>query len=248
MSQILELCTQYNVLAIEDSCEALGSSYKGKKLGTLSTAGSFSFYYGHHISTIEGGIVVTDDEKLYNLMLSIRSHGWARDVDSSYAEQWKSEYSVDDFRSLYTFYYPGFNLRSADLNAFLGILQLNKLDEICRVRQENFHYYYQLLGEKYWSQKSTADFLSNFAYGTLVENRSEVARHLKTNGIETRPLICGSMGLQPFWIKKHGVCHLKNADVVHNFGLYLPNHANLTKDRINYVAGIFSEIAVPKSL
>lgn len=246
MTQILELCNRYDVLVVEDSCEALGSIYQGKKLGTLSTAGSFSFYYGHHISTIEGGIVVTNDERLYNLMLSIRSHGWARDVSSEVADTWQEEFDIDDFRALYTFYYPGFNLRSTDLNAFLGINQLKKLDAICKVREENFRHYFEFLGQRYWSQKSDADFLSNFAYGTLVENRAEVARHLKANGIETRPLICGSMGLQPFWIKKHGPSNLKVADVVHNYGLYLPNHANLDRERIEKVAAVFLEVAVPK--
>src|SRR5690606_1090338 len=158
---------------------------------------------------IEGGIVVTNDENLYNLMLSIRSHGWARDVSVEKASRWKEEYNVDDFRALYTFYYPGFNLRSTDLNAFLGISQLKKLDSICKIREENFRHYFEFLGKKYWSQNSTADFLSSFAYGTLVENRTDVAAHLKANGIESRPLICGSMGLQPFWIKTNGTLHLK---------------------------------------
>lgn len=246
MDEIMALCEKYGVLLIEDGCEALGSEYRQKKLGTLGKAGSFSFYYGHHISTIEGGIVVTDDEDLYNLMLSIRSHGWARDVSEAYASQWKESYHIDSFRDLYTFYYPGFNLRSTDLNAFLGIGQLKKLDAIAQIRSENYQHFVKYLGDKYWVQKSDASFLSHFAYGTLVENRMEVAEHLKKNGIETRPLICGSMGLQPFWIKKYGTCSLPVADIVHHYGLYLPNHANLNEERIKYVCDTFAEVAIPK--
>ena len=131
MEEINRLCEKYDVLLIEDACEALGTSdVNGKKAGNLSLAGSFSFYYGHHISTIEGGAVTTNDTKLYNLMLSIRSHGWSRDVDSNFKEEWKKEYNIDDVREFYTFYYPGFNLRSTDLNAFIGISQLDKMEEI----------------------------------------------------------------------------------------------------------------------
>ncbi len=246
MNAIQALCDKYEVLLIEDGCEALGSAYNNKKLGTIGKAGSFSFYYGHHISTIEGGIVVTDDEVLYNLMLSIRSHGWARDVSEDFANQWKADYNIDAFRDLYTFYFPGFNLRSTDLNAFLGIGQLKKLDAIAQVRSENYQHYVNYLGEKYWVQKSDCSFLSHFAYGTLVANRMEVAQHLKAHGIETRPLICGSMGLQPFWMKQYGECSLPVADVVHHYGLYLPNHANLNEERIKYVCDRFSEVAIPK--
>ena len=248
MAEIQTLCEKYGVLLIEDSCEALGSEYGGKKLGNLSVAGSYSFYYGHHISTIEGGAVVTNDRKLYNLMLSIRSHGWARDVDSNLKQAWKSEFDIDDFREFYTFYYPGFNLRSTDLNAFLGISQLKLLPQISVAREKNFLLYKELLGKDYWSQKSKYDILSSFAYGTFVENRVEVFNHLKSKGIETRPLICGSMGLQPFWIKKFGKQNFKVADLVHNNGLYLPNHYYLTEEKIKMVCEVFSEKAIPKFL
>ena len=128
---ITKLCEKYDVLLIEDACEALGTSNAdGRKAGNLSLAGSFSFYYGHHISTIEGGAVTTNDTKLYNLMLSIRSHGWSRDVDSDFKNEWKETFNIDEVREFYTFYYPGFNLRSTDLNAFLGISQLTKIEEI----------------------------------------------------------------------------------------------------------------------
>ena len=247
MDEIHRLCEKYDVVLIEDACEALGTSHKNqKKAGNLSKAGSFSFYYGHHISTIEGGAVVTNDTKLYNLMLSIRSHGWSRDVDQNYKDQWKETYNIDDVREYYTFYYPGFNLRSTDLNAFIGISQLDKMNEITKVRQQNFKYYNEFLEGKYWSQQSEFADLSSFAFGTIVENRIEVFNHLKKNDIEVRPLICGSMGKQPFWIKKYGHTPLEVADVVHDYGLYLPNHLYLDKEKIKFVTDRFKEVAVPK--
>ena len=128
--EIKKLCKKYNVILLEDSCEALGTVLNGKKLGTAGLASSFSFYYGHHISTIEGGMVVTDNFELYNIMLSIRSHGWSRDLNKNFQNKLTKKYEVDVFRNLYTFYYPGYNFRSTDLNAFLGIKQLKKINKI----------------------------------------------------------------------------------------------------------------------
>ena len=246
MDEIHRLCDKYDVLLVEDSCEALGTSHVNKKkAGNLSKASSFSFYYGHHISTIEGGAVMTNDTKLYNLMLSIRSHGWSRDVDEDFKKEWKEEYKIDDVREYYTFYYPGFNLRSTDLNAFLGISQLDNIENITKTRQRNYELYNKYLGN-YWSQTSEFDQLSSFAFGTIVENRMEVFQHLKENNIEVRPLICGSMGKQPFWIKKYGHTPLEVADIIHEYGLYLPNHLYLSEDDIKYVCDKFKEVAIPK--
>jgi CDP-6-deoxy-D-xylo-4-hexulose-3-dehydrase len=247
MDEIYRLCKKYNVLLIEDACEALGTSNTvNKRAGNLSLAGSFSFYYGHHISTIEGGAVTTNDTKLYNLMLSIRSHGWSRDVDGFYKEQWKNEFDIDQVREFYTFYFPGFNLRSTDLNAFLGLSQLDRIEEIVSVRQNNYNLYNKYLEGKYWKQESQFNELSSFAYGTLVENREEVFNHLKNNNIEVRPLICGSMGKQPFWIKKFGYMPLKVADIVHDYGLYFPNHLYIDEEKIKYITDKFKEVAIPK--
>lgn len=241
--EIKRICEEYDVILFEDSCESLGSTYDNKKLGSHGKAGSFSFYYGHHISTIEGGVVVTDDERLYHIMLSIRSHGWGRDVPDEVHNSWKNGYEIDEVRDLYTFYYSGFNLRSTDLNAFLGLSQIKKLDDIVKKREENFKIYEREL-KGFWKQTSDTALLSSFAYAVIVENRLEVYQHLKKHNIENRPLICGNIGLHPFWIKKKGSSSLKNADIIHNKGLYLPNHFNLSEDDIVYVCNIFKEIAV----
>ncbi|MFI3241452.1 MAG: DegT/DnrJ/EryC1/StrS family aminotransferase [Alphaproteobacteria bacterium] len=247
MDKIIEICKKYDVILLEDSCEALGSVYNGKKCGSMGLAGSFSFYYGHHISTIEGGMVVTDDEKLYNLMLSIRSHGWARDVDKKYHDTWADEFEIDEIRDLYTFYFSGFNLRSTDLNAFLGLTQIKKIDKYAKVRNRNYNLYKEHLKD-FWVQTSDSEFLSHFAYGVLVENRLEVYKHLVANGIDCRPLICGNIGLHPFWIKKYGKISLPMADIVHNFGLYLPNHAQLSEDEVKYICDKFKEVAIAKKV
>jgi CDP-6-deoxy-D-xylo-4-hexulose-3-dehydrase len=244
MDAIRRLCASHGCLVIEDACEALGSEYKGLKAGALSLAGSFSFYYGHHISTIEGGAITTSDDKLYSVMLAIRSHGWSRDVPEADRVAWKEEFQIDEFREFYSFYYAGYNLRSTDLNAYLGRLQLGRLPEITRIRARNFDLYRQALPE-FWSQSSEGGPVSSFSFGTFARNRLETAKHLFAHGIECRPLVCGSMGRQPFWIKKYGVMHLPVADKVHDFGLYLPNHANITPEDIAFVAKHFREVAQP---
>jgi len=244
MNEIKTLCSNYSCLIIEDACEALGSEYAGEKAGALSLAGSFSFYYGHHISTIEGGMIVLNDERLYNIMLSIRSHGWSRDVMPEYQHAWQHEHAIDEFREFYTFYYAGFNLRPTDLNAYLGILQLQRLPEIISIRKRNYELYQKALPE-FWSQISQKSLVSSFAYGTFVNNRLEVFSHLKASGIECRPLVCGSMGRQPFWIKRYGEERLPVADLVHDYGLYLPNHARITPEDIAYVANCFHSVAKP---
>lgn len=244
LAEIQQICDRYGVLLLEDSCEALGSTSGGKKLGTHGLAGSFSFYYGHHISTIEGGMVVTDNDDLHQLMLSLRSHGWSRDLSAERRDAITRDHDIDAFRNLYTFYYPGFNLRSTDLQAFIGRSQLKKLDRIVDVRESNFELYKSALPD-YFVQNGPTDKLSSFAYGTFVENRLEVYNHLKVEKIECRPLICGNIGRHPFWTRIHGACDLPNADKVHDYGIYLPNHHNLELTDVARITDAFSSVAHP---
>lgn len=245
MAEINRICKKHEVLLIEDACEALGTTCNGQQAGNMTLCGSFSFYYGHHISTIEGGAVITNDRNLNNIMRSIRSHGWARDIEEDLHQKWRSGFDIDEFREFYSFYHFGYNLRPTDLNAFLGISQVKKLDLIVKRRQENYYWYKKYLGENFYCQESDYDLLSNFAYGTFVKNRLEVYHHLIKSGIETRPLICGSMGRQPAWTNKYGELKLPMADIVHDYGLYLPNHLQITEDKIKYICDKLKEIAIP---
>lgn len=245
MDEIMAICRKYGVLLIEDTCEALASTYGEKNCGTMGLAGTFSFYFGHHISTIEGGMVVTDNTEFYNLLLSIRSHGWSRDVDAATHDAWTKEYSVDAVRDLYTFYYAGFNLRAAEPNAFLGLSQIGKIDAYAAVRQRNYQRYVERMPAGHWVQTCEAGFLANFAFGVLAENRQEVHRHLTEHGIECRPLICGNIGRHPFWLKRGGQIDLPMADTVHDYGMYLPNHARLSLEDVDRVCEKYAEVARP---
>lgn len=243
--KVSELCEKHNIRLFEDTCEALGSEVVGRKLGTYGLASSFSFYFGHHISTIEGGMVSTNNFEFQQITNSIRSHGWNRDLDPGFAEILQQEYDISDFRNLYTFYFPGFNLRATEISAAIGLRQLEKLSDVCRKRQYLFNKYAQLLNG-FWLQSSDCSLISSFAFGTLVRNPDEIFSYLKKYNIESRPLICGSLGLQPYWRKHSGsFCSLPIADIVHKNGIYLPLHCDISDDDINRIAEKFKEVAIP---
>lgn len=243
MKEILDLCEEYNVILLEDSCESMGSTYDGKMTGQFGLMSSFSTYYGHHISTIEGGVVSTDNEDLYNILKSIRAHGWDRDLELNYQKKLRDDNKVNDFKSLYTFYYPGFNLRSTDLQAFIGIEQLDKLDFIIKKRNENFLLYHSLIKNDYWKIKPIENsFISNFAYPIIHPKINEIVENLTRNNIETRPLICGSIGNQPFYKNVYGETDLEFANIVDEYGLYLPNNHQMTNEEIEFVCEKVNEV------
>ena len=218
MDEIIELCKENDILLIEDTCESIGSEYKGNKLGTLGDLSTFSFYFGHHMSTIEGGMVSTNDEELYHILLSIRSHGWDRDLPKEKQEFLRKKYNVDSFRSLYTFYYPGFNLRATDLQAFIGIQQMDKLNHIVESRNKNYLKYKEGIKNNFWNISPTSNsYVSNFSYPIITKNLDKLIFELQNNNIECRPLICGSINEHPFWYERYGKQELPNSKLVHEY-------------------------------
>ena len=239
MDRIIKLCSDYDVILLEDTCESLGCEFVNKKLGTFGIMSSFSTFFGHHISTIEGGLISTDDKELYELLVSIRSHGWARDLSVETQLNLLEEWNVSEFDSLYTFYYPGFNMRSTDLQAYIGLAQVDKLDDWGRKRLTNFNLYQELIENDYWKPDIDLNhFVSNFAYPIIHPNRNIIVENLRKNDVEVRPLICGSMGTQPFYVKKYGRLELPNVSVVDKYGFYVPNHPTLTYDEIELICNI----------
>jgi CDP-6-deoxy-D-xylo-4-hexulose-3-dehydrase len=200
-------------------------------------------YFGHHISTIEGGMVCTNDKEIYDILLSIRSHGWDRDWDKEKQEQIRKENNITDFNSLYTFYHPGFNLRATDLQAYIGLGQLEKLDYICEKREENFQKFQKGINNDFWKPAPLDNtFTSSFCYPIIHPKRTEIIEALIANDIEVRPLVCGTMGKQPFYTEKFGIKELKNCDVIDEFGLYVPNNPSLTDDEINLIINTINKI------
>lgn len=242
MKKIQKLCYDYQVILIEDVAESMGSQYQGKSLGTFGEASIFSLYYGHHLSTMEGGLISTDDPKLYDLLLAMRSHGWDRDLPKESQDRLRLEWKVGDFDALYTFYYPGFNLRPTDLQAFLGLNQLSKLKEFSEARRNNFILYHSLVKENQIKiGERLGDYVSSFAYPVVSKKREQIVKNLITAEVEVRPLIAGSIARSPFWIKKKGVLNLKNCDVINDFGFYIPNHQDLKEEQIQFICEIINE-------
>jgi len=242
MDEIIKLCDENNILLIEDTCESIGSKYNNKHLGLFGNLSTFSFYFGHHMSTIEGGMISTDDEELYHILLSIRSHGWDRDLPKSKQKELREKYKINEFKSLYTFYYPGFNLRATDLQAFIGIQQMEKLSNIIESRNKNYLTYINNIKNNFWSISPPKNsYISNFSYPIISKNINKLIISLNENKIECRPLICGSINEHPFWYERYGKQDLPNSKLVHEYGLYIPNNHQMTEEEINKVIKVINE-------
>jgi len=241
MQEIIDMCDKYNVILLEDACESLGSKFNDKLLGSFGLASFFSLYYGHHLSTIEGGFINTNDKELANVLLSIRNHGWDRDLDQNEQEKLRKEWNTEDFESLYKFYYEGFNCRSTDLQAFIGLKQIQKLKTYAHKRNENFKIYNSNIKNNELDLKQGVHFISNFAYPIVHKQRKKIIQDLKNNEVEVRPLISGSMGNQPFWIKKYSKTSMYNSDIIDLHGFYVPNNQDISKSEIELICSIINK-------
>ncbi len=168
IDQIRSICKEKNILLLEDNCESLGSVYKEEKLGNFGIASTFSFYVGHHMSTIEGGAVCTDDEELETMLRLIRAHGWDRNLSFVKQNEIRDKFKVNStFYSRYTFYDLGYNFRPTEINGFLGNIQIIYINKIIKKRRENFMEIsiplYKLTDKYYPITSTHMDFVSNFA-------------------------------------------------------------------------------------
>lgn len=241
MDKIIKLCKEYDVLLLEDVCESMGSKYHGKYLGTFGFASFFSMYFGHHLSTIEGGFINTDDEDFYYSLLMMRSHGWDRDLPQKKQKELRTNYNINDFDALYNFYLPGFNLRSTDLQAFIGLRAIDKLDYYSQKRNENFNLYKSLIKKNQINLiDDSENFISNFAYPILTENKKKIVKSLGDNEIEVRPLIAGDLSQKPVWYEKFGETNLPNCRKINEFGFYIPNHQDLNEQDIRFICDILN--------
>jgi CDP-6-deoxy-D-xylo-4-hexulose-3-dehydrase len=249
IDEIKKICDAKKIILIEDNCESLGTVYKGKKLGNYGLASTFSFYVGHHMSTIEGGAVCTDSERLANMLRIVRAHGWDRNLSEKRQNKLRDKHKVNStFYSRYTFYDLGYNLRPTEINGFIGNTQIKYLNEIIEKRKKNF---FQMAvpiykrTDKYFPMKfDHIDFLSNFAI-PIVCRSTKIRDELvdRCNGkVELRPIVGGDMVQQPFF-KKHLKKHYgddSNANLIHKQGLYFGNNPDLTGKEIAEIIKIFS--------
>jgi len=233
---------------MEDCCPALGSTYDGRLVGTFGNLSSMSFYFGHHLSTIEGGMVATDDDALAEALLHLRSHGWAKDLAPTREAELAAERQPLEFNRVFTFYHPGFNVRSTDLNAFLGLRQIDKVDWVVARRVENQRRYEARFAgsDRYHVPRNPRGVTCSISFCALAasaDHRERVGATLRAAGIETRPLGGGSMGRQPFWVDRYGAHSFPVADRLHETSFMLPNHPYLSVEDVDAICDVVLAVA-----
>jgi CDP-4-dehydro-6-deoxyglucose reductase, E1 len=260
--RIKELQQKYEFVLLEDACPALGSEYydavydseilssgntvqssvsTNVKVGNIGNVSTFSFYYGHQLSTIEGGMVCTNDAKLHDMMLMLRSHGWGKDLDPEVYSGMMEHFGIDDFAKPFTFFVPGFNLRSTDLQAFIGLQQMKKADWVAQRRYENHVRYAQNLQGVVEFQKFGQNKPASISFGALAkdtEHRRRIVQALMDNGIETRMFSAGNLGLHPFWTERYEEFHGTVADRIHSCGFFVPNNPDLTLLDVDFICDV----------
>lgn len=229
-----------DIFLIEDNCESMGATYKDKQAGTFGVMGTFSTFFSHHMATMEGGFVTTDDEELYHILLSIRAHGWTRNLPKNNLVSDKSD---DWFEESFRFVLPGYNVRPLEMSGAIGVEQLKKLPSFIENRRENASFFVELF-------KDHKDFIiqkeisksSWFGFSLIIKpesnlSRKEVVAKLFDNGIECRPIVTGDFTqnevMKYFDYEIHG--ELKNAKYLHDNGLFVGNQQVLIKEEIQYL-------------
>ena len=234
IQKIKKIIGKRKIILLEDCCESQGAKIKGKKVGNFGIGGSFSFYWGHHMSTIEGGMITTNDRKFYSTCLLKRSHGLARELPEKEQKYYKKKYSKNDFKFL--FLSSGYNLRSTEINAFLGIMMLKKINQWIKIRNENFKNFINILN------KFKDEFLTSYDKGMSsfvlpflmndTKKKIKLESYLNKNGIETRPFIAGNLLRQPF-LKRFKKTTFNNSDFIEFNAFYIGNNQFINKTRMN---------------
>lgn len=227
---IQSLAEQHDLVVIEDNCESLGARYRGRMAGTFGVMGTYSFFFSHHMSTMEGGMVTTDDEELYHVMLCLRAHGWTRNLPKH--NRVTGTKSDDFFEEAFRFVLPGYNLRPLEMEAAIGTEQLRKLPEFIRVRRQNadavveaLRGHPDLMLQKEIGESSWFGFSLTIRHGSAL-TRPMLLEKLRSMGFECRPIVTGNFANNPV-VKQfdHTIPYaLKNADHIDKFGLFVGNH------------------------
>lgn len=236
-----------DTILLEDCCESHGAIQNSIKVGNFGECSSFSFYFGHHMTTIEGGMLSTDNYDLYKLLLLKRSHGLARELPHKcYTEQCQQHSDLDP---KFLFLTDGFNVRSTEINAFIGIEQLKKLNKIIEIRKFNFEYFIRFFLNYYQDifyipkQRGNSSFCLPLIFkdkNLFVKTRDA----LEKNHIEYRPVVSGNLLLQPFLSKYKSENNYKNATIVQEQGMYVGNSQFIGMKHVEMLADIFHKVLI----
>lgn len=246
MTRMMALARQYGLTVLEDCCASHGALHQGRKVGTFGRMSSFSFYYGHHMSTVEGGVVCTDDEQVYHTLLMLRSHGWLKDLPQDVADRYRLENGMDlSFRHPFLFVLPGYNVRPTDLQAHIGLRQLAKLDDTIARRVANHQIYQKrLAGKLMFAEGVPGDTISSISFCAVARSTAErqrVVEALVRNKIDTRLFTAGNLGRHPFWADRFGAFRAPVADRLYECGFFLPNNQSLNAKDIDFVCDVVCE-------
>ena len=224
-----EIAKKHNLLLLEDNCESLGASINGKMTGSFGQMSSHSFFFSHHICTMEGGMVNTNSKELMETLISIRAHGWTRGLEQNNSVHPRSN---DEWDDLFRFVLPGYNLRPIELSGAIGKVQLKKFPKFLEERRKNAEYFTNLLcdSKNYMIQKETGHS-SWFGFSIILQNdllnkRDKIIKFLSQNNVVTRPIVAGNFTLNPVMkhLKFNPLPKLTNSNTIHNQGFFIGNH------------------------
>lgn len=250
LAEIKNICAERKIILFEDNCEALGTKLPEGKTGNFGLGSSFSFFVAHHMSTIEGGMAITDNDEYAEMLQIVRANGWDRNLEPRQQKKWREKYGIEsEFYSKYTFYDLGFNFRPTEITGFLGLFQLQFLDKNIEIREKN-----HLRLEKRVKQNSDlislehghVASLSPFAFPIVCKTpklkKKYLERFVKAN-IEVRPMIAGNIQKQPFY-KKYvkNIIDLPGADFLHDNAFYCGNYPELSEDDLNAIGNCLIQI------
>lgn len=231
-----------NIYLLEDNCESLGGLYKNKQLGSIGLMGTYSTFFSHHMATMEGGLIGTDDEELHHLLLSLRSHGWTRHLPKENKLCVKSDFSFDES---FRFILPGYNVRPIEMMGTIGIEQLKKLPDFLKYRRKNAEYFQKLFKDdsRFIIQREI-ETSSWFGFSFIIKDknlkREDIIKKLTKANIDTRPIVAGNFARKEVvkWFDYEIFGSLKNADAIDKYGFFVGNHQFDIQDKLDYLYDI----------
>jgi CDP-6-deoxy-D-xylo-4-hexulose-3-dehydrase len=244
--ELQKISDKYGLILLEDNCESLGASIESKMTGSFGLASSHSFFFSHHICTMEGGMVNTNSKELMETLISLRAHGWTRGLEANNSV---FSSSGNEWEDLYRFVLPGFNLRPTELSGAIGIKQLEKLPEFIQKRRENADFFVNKFKDSQNFKIQCEDGNSSwFGFSIVLQNkltgkRKELIKLLSTNGIETRPIVAGNFTLNPVmkFLNFLPLPPLPSADLIHNEGFFIGNHHFDVSEELSLVCSLLHD-------
>ena len=243
-TEINQIIQGKEIILLEDNCESLGADYEHKKAGTFGLIGTYSTFFSHHISTMEGGLITTDDEELYQIMLCLRAHGWTRNLpEKNYLTGTKSE---NEFEEFFKFVLPGYNVRPLEMSGAIGQEQLKKLPDFITNRRKNGLLFQTMMDNNpYLSIQKEIGRSSWFGFSLTIKNpdklnRNSLQKKLIENSFEVRPVVTGNFTKQPVmkFLNADISNSFPNANYIHENSLFIGNHHYDMEEAINKVSNI----------